>query len=261
MMITNDPLDQPSSPPPPQSSETDEHRERRMSIKSIMADEKLTPKERRLSIQALMDGRRRSSVTARKSSSTGMAAAAAIAALELNGSLSEEEDVDDADGPCRRKHSGVVSDSADSTFVSSGMSVDSNNTMMLTGCKSEGTPDTASLLYQQSVAVLAATAYYEGQNSLKTLQFSKQLENQRPICHHYQRNCTIIAACCGMAFGCRLCHDECEVLPPPIFDMQKEREGKHTEQQGISNSTSYVRDFLVAVMEQMMSKLILWAHF
>lgn len=210
-----------------------------MSIKSIMADEKLTPKERRLSIQALMDGRRRSSVNARKSASTGMAAAAAMAALELNGALSEEEEVDDTDGPCNRKQSGVITDSAESTFVSSGMSVDSSNTtMMLTGCKSEGTPDTAFILYQQSVAVLAASAYYEGQNSLKTMQLSKQLENQRPRCDHYERNCTIIAACCGMAFGCRLCHDECEVLPPPIFDMQKELEEKHAEHQGRSTSSN-----------------------
>ena len=40
-----------------------------------------------------------------------------------------------------------------------------------------------------------------------------ELEKKRPICTHYERNCTIISPCCGMAFGCRICHDECEELP------------------------------------------------
>jgi CHY zinc finger len=27
-------------------------------------------------------------------------------------------------------------------------------------------------------------------------------------CVHYERNCNIVAPCCGRAFGCRICHDE-----------------------------------------------------
>ena len=42
------------------------------------------------------------------------------------------------------------------------------------------------------------------------------MEQSRPRCEHYQRNCTIVAPCCGLAFGCRICHDDCPVLPPPI---------------------------------------------
>lgn len=45
---------------------------------------------------------------------------------------------------------------------------------------------------------------------------TKRLEISRPHCSHYERNCTIIAPCCGAAFGCRICHDECPVLPPKI---------------------------------------------
>lgn len=31
-------------------------------------------------------------------------------------------------------------------------------------------------------------------------------------CVHYERNCNIVAPCCGRIFGCRICHDE---LSPP----------------------------------------------
>ncbi|CAB9496747.1 repeat-containing protein [Seminavis robusta] len=42
------------------------------------------------------------------------------------------------------------------------------------------------------------------------------LEQSRPPCTHYERNCTMIAPCCGAAFGCRICHDECPNLPPKM---------------------------------------------
>lgn len=45
---------------------------------------------------------------------------------------------------------------------------------------------------------------------------SRLLEQSRPACTHYERNCTIISPCCGLAFGCRICHDDCPVLPPPL---------------------------------------------
>ena len=40
-----------------------------------------------------------------------------------------------------------------------------------------------------------------------------EMEKNRPECTHYERNCTIIAPCCGLAFGCRICHDEYPNLP------------------------------------------------
>jgi hypothetical protein len=45
---------------------------------------------------------------------------------------------------------------------------------------------------------------------------SRRMEKSRPACTHYERNCTIISPCCGLAFGCRICHDECPVLPMPF---------------------------------------------
>lgn len=45
---------------------------------------------------------------------------------------------------------------------------------------------------------------------------SRLMEQSRPPCPHYERNCTIISPCCGLAFGCRICHDDCPVLPQPL---------------------------------------------
>lgn len=47
-------------------------------------------------------------------------------------------------------------------------------------------------------------------------QISRLMETSRPQCDHYDRNCTIVAPCCGLAFGCRICHDECPALPKPL---------------------------------------------
>ena len=45
---------------------------------------------------------------------------------------------------------------------------------------------------------------------------SRLMEQSRPECPHYKRNCTLVSPCCGLAFGCRICHDDCPVLPPPM---------------------------------------------
>ena len=52
---------------------------------------------------------------------------------------------------------------------------------------------------------------------------TKRSELTRPECTHYARNCTMIAPCCGAAFGCRICHDDCPVLPPKIVVQQVRR--------------------------------------
>lgn len=46
-------------------------------------------------------------------------------------------------------------------------------------------------------------------------QIGRFMEHSRPHCPHYDRQCTIISPCCGLPFGCRICHDDCPVLPPP----------------------------------------------
>lgn len=115
-----------------------EEKERRASIKCIMADKTLTPIERRRSIQFLMDGRRNSMDQKRKSATGGTDVVPVVA-----------------------------------------------NPM-----------------------------------EMQFANMTKQMEQARPKCNHYDRNCTIIAPCCGAAFGCRICHDECPVLPPPKYGVQ-----------------------------------------
>ncbi len=44
---------------------------------------------------------------------------------------------------------------------------------------------------------------------------TKRAEEMRPHCPHYERNCTLIAPCCGAAFGCRICHDDSPALYVP----------------------------------------------
>jgi len=46
---------------------------------------------------------------------------------------------------------------------------------------------------------------------------SRKMEKSRPPCGHYQRNCSIVSPCCGLVFGCRICHDDAPVLPPPFL--------------------------------------------
>ncbi len=45
-------------------------------------------------------------------------------------------------------------------------------------------------------------------------EISRRAIEMAPKCTHYSRNCHIIAPCCGATFGCRICHDDCPVLPP-----------------------------------------------
>jgi len=52
---------------------------------------------------------------------------------------------------------------------------------------------------------------------------TKRAELTRPKCTHYERNCTMIAPCCGVAFGCRICHDDCPILPPKLTIQQARR--------------------------------------
>jgi len=72
---------------------------------------------------------------------------------------------------------------------------------------------------------------------------SKRAELSRPKCKHYVRNCTIIAPCCEGAFGCRLCHDECPVLPPLIssYDCQKVDTTRRNGTKSIRSSRKYQR--------------------
>lgn len=129
-----------------------QERDRRASIKAVMADKNLSPKAKRLSIQHLMDGRR-------NSVSSGIDGASV--------------------------HTTVTTSS-----VGSHASPPANpmTTFVCLPCTNT-TMDTA-IVNDQTM----------------------RAEHARPPCTHYERWCTMIAPCCGGAFGCRICHDECPDL-------------------------------------------------
>lgn len=117
----------------------EQEKERRASIKAVMADTTLSPATKRRSIHLMMDGRRNSVnsvATELLSRSEGSVASLASGAVCL---------------PC----------------------------------------DTGAVINNEQTRIA---------------------EQSRPTCTHYARKCTMIAPCCGGAFGCRICHDECPDL-------------------------------------------------
>jgi RING finger and CHY zinc finger domain-containing protein 1 len=230
----------------------EEQDDRRRSIKAIMKDGTLSQKDKSRKIQALMDGRgqlsqlnggsahnnnnngssshnyRRGSMSSYCSNASSiyassMAQVAADAACET--SIYYDTNYTDYD---------VSLHTSRSYSYSGSYHDDSNETD-----HDHNSPPTATTLdpQQQQQQQLGSYRQYHGRS--KSLQdwtdsdranaaahttvfgdriqhISRLMEQSRPACEHYERNCTIVSPCCGLAFGCRICHDDCPVLPPPI---------------------------------------------
>jgi len=146
------------------SMSEEEERERRASIKAILADKSIPEVERRRSIQQLMDGRRSS--------------------LGSRSSTPPATDVDSGTGDYQ---------------------LDSAQQIICVPC-TDLTNDST-----------------DGHIVPISNEQTKRAELTRPVCSHYDRKCTMIAPCCGAAFGCRICHDECPILPPKISVQQARR--------------------------------------
>eukprot|EP00581_Thalassiosira_minuscula_P011983 CAMPEP_0183729328 /NCGR_PEP_ID=MMETSP0737-20130205/30024_1 /TAXON_ID=385413 /ORGANISM="Thalassiosira miniscula, Strain CCMP1093" /LENGTH=565 /DNA_ID=CAMNT_0025961481 /DNA_START=154 /DNA_END=1851 /DNA_ORIENTATION=+ len=205
-----------------------EEKERRASIQAIMRDPNLTPHERRKSIQSLMDGRRRSSAAPpqngeRPSMGMGMAAAAAMAAAEFVDSSEDEEDgqeemldeVDidqdignnelngsDSDRKGSKKRSSFSFKRGSSQNIANGKS----------GKRRSSLRDSFTMGFSKMGVKSSFTAKDGDANAL-----SRKMEKSRPPCGHYERNCSIVSPCCGLVFGCRICHNDSDVLPPPFL--------------------------------------------
>jgi RING finger/CHY zinc finger protein 1 len=193
----------------------EEEQERRASIRDILQDEDLSPMEKRHSIQSLMDGRRRSSVDARVSGGPmSMAAAAAAAAAEFYDS-SDDEDMMDVSSQ-QPPSSNSNSTSSSSTLL--GAVPTTTTTPLQYSLRKFGRSASLNTFGSGAAAAAAAAAaavMEVSDDSTDIINTSRTMETSRPPCEHYERNCTIISPCCGLAFGCRICHDECDVLPPP----------------------------------------------
>jgi len=220
----------------------DEQKERRASIQAIMKDTGLTPHERRKSIQALMDGRRRSS-TASLGGGGGMASAAAAAAAAYYDSSDESSDSDadmrgssslgssmasgaaGADGQphpggavgSRRQRSslrGSFIDGVAAMHTGDGGVLDNGSASAASSGRSLFRSERRRSSHLSSASSVDPSS---GHHLGSAIGSSRKMEKTRPHCDHYERKCTIVSPCCGLAFGCRICHDDCPVLPPPIF--------------------------------------------
>jgi hypothetical protein len=196
-------------------------KERRSSIQLIMNNPDLTNQQRRHSIQILMDGRRRDSfgstfAEAAKNVAaefTALHAAEGEGGSNTGGSVNyDSSNLSDDDSTLAAKPSAVTNTTAadcvhDSSFLHNEFT--KMNAMAL---------NNSSHLQEQLNPMVAFTVLGEPSGN------PKEMEKKRPRCNHYKRNCSIISPCCGMVFGCRLCHDECEAQEIPFLKIAQDDE-------------------------------------
>lgn len=174
------------------SMSEEQAKERRASIRDILKDPRLSQLEKRKSVQYLMDGRRRSSVSQHRGSDhvqhqrSSMEAAARIAAIDL---VDSEEDSLSSAGAGRR--TSMPGSRRSSSLGASSLTI------------------TAGLTKRAAASV----SLLGGVEAAET--HPKRCVLSAPPCEHYERNCHIVSPCCGMVFGCRVCHNACDNLPPP----------------------------------------------
>ena len=245
-----------SPPPSPEqqrrgSMSEMEQKERREAIKAILADKSIPEVERRKSIQALMDGRRRSSIGSQASFGS-----------TSNYSHSNYSHSNYSHHTSATSHGSHLSGQSSSYSAAGGNPVAPTGTSVsalqahIAGAGAAATmdavdghqaaahgfhPDDRTVHSAQAVLIGYSTGTNKGTGShhpyagtmplvpgmgaeaqdpynlhQNTIEHSKRAELSRPACEHYNRNCTIVSPCCGAAFGCRICHDDCPVLPPVI---------------------------------------------
>jgi len=188
----------------------EESKARRASIQAIMKDPTLSAQERRKSIQSLMDGRRRSSQGRRQSGASGMAAAAALAAAEFADlDSSDEEDMSNNNMHSSEAANGEVQRTESPTKRSSTqiLTTDETPTKRRTSLRESFTMGFSNMVVLESsgdTESSTTTAGYDNNISPDILSRNKTMEKSRPICEHYERNCSIVSPCCGLVFGCRM---------------------------------------------------------
>lgn len=195
----------------------DQQEERRRQIQEIMRTPNLSQKEKSKQIQYLMDGRRRASI----SSSVGSIQSAhmqhrvpslnrvsdfepsevGVAALQNNSNSNNPRDVEED----------TNSDDCSVSATSQSGTDTGPHVVLPAGLYRTLHGRANSLVHDRGGRRFDAIDF------LDPLQRARLMEKSRPPCEHYERNCTFVSPCCGMAFGCRICHDEYPDLPPPIY--------------------------------------------
>lgn len=227
------------SPPPIRrgSMTENEQAERRQQIKAILADRSIPEVERRKSIQALMDGRR-SSIGSQASYGSGYGSSyaggglsgvshasshhslASSGSLHADGHGGAPTSVLQAHIAAGGVHPHQVHPAPEGAAPAHGFHPDDRTvhsaSAVLMGYKPKSHPYNSSTTPVPAVAAQDQAFYQQS-----ATEHSKRAELSRPACEHYNRNCTIVSPCCGAAFGCRICHDDCPVLPPVIQQCER----------------------------------------
>ena len=233
--VVNDDTSSPSAGGRRQSMTEQESKERRASIQAIMKDPNLTAQERRKSIQSLMDGRRRSSAkpppTNNGEGLHGIAAAAALAAADfVDSSDDEDEDNegmhDDTSSNALDGNERVAKKRRPSLMFKRGSTQMSNLATTPERITEEERRASLRESFTMGFSNLGVKKEEGGDFESSTSTnggmmsgdiLSRKMEKSRPACSHYERNCSIVSPCCGLVFGCRICHDDTEELPPPFL--------------------------------------------
>lgn len=205
----------------------EEQDERRKQIKTIMRDPNLSQQEKNKSIQALMDGRRRSSigsmtstgVSSYYSDDSGDAFMMMQANHQNNNNLSEAARPDDASYGYGEviQHDDNRSIASEITHGSQYSSHQQQFIPLGSYRQIHGRSYSLQDWNDNDRVIAAANATNNSVLNQQNPEYlARLMELSRPPCQHYERNCTIVSPCCGLAFGCRICHDDCPVLPPPM---------------------------------------------
>lgn len=135
-----------------------------------------------------------------------MVAAAAAAAAAYDDSSEEEEEEEDDEGE-------VDHDAIDAVAAASAAG-GKRASIKRTSVSEKGLRSKRRASLRDSLTMGFSNMDVKSESSEE---LSRKLEQSRPQCGHYERNCSMVSPCCGMVFGCRICHDDCPNLPPPFL--------------------------------------------
>lgn len=225
----------------------EEQDNRRKQIKEIMKDPNMSQADKSRAIQSLMDGRRRS-MTSVQSASTAhsygsansgsgqhYASVMARAAAQAHDYYSSDDDELMSDAgvgpPGGAGGGGAANGQSPAEDVAYGYGYDRYDERSVASSVTNTSyqsnadipvPGTYRQIHGRSYSLQDWSDYDRAKAAANTsfidnpAQISRLMEQSRPQCEHYERNCTVVAPCCGLAFGCRICHDECPALPKPL---------------------------------------------
>lgn len=168
-----------------------EQRKRRASIKAIMKNKSLSELEKNKLIQGLMDGRTRTSI---------------VSDYNIEGNPRESFQYCERNFPQENSEPDGTAQSPIEIFENSETAISSE-------CSSSSS---SRRQYKRSYSSFMSEYSDMEVDDDSFSRNTNPLENLCKECPHYERKCNIVSPCCGMIFGCRLCHDECDELPPRI---------------------------------------------